>query len=76
MKIALICFDTTHHTHCDVFSGTNHSTTFSTTYWHPYGGLGYYNGQPTTVGSNILNGYRKVETLGPLGWTDLTDHPR
>jgi len=76
---ALICFGShSPHNYCDIFDGSNVVTTFSTTYPHNYGGLGYYNGQPTTVGSQsqLSDEHGKVETLSQNGWTSLADHPR
>ncbi|CBY33468.1 unnamed protein product [Oikopleura dioica] len=74
---ALICFGShSPQNYCDIFDGSNVVTTFSTTYPHNYGGLGYYNGQPTTVGGDNTDAYRKVETLSQNGWTSLADHPR
>ncbi|CBY13541.1 unnamed protein product [Oikopleura dioica] len=73
---ALICFgNNSPYNYCDIFDGSNVVTTFSTTYPHNFGGLGYYNGQPTTVGSGVSDAYRKVETLSQNGWTSLADHP-
>jgi len=73
---ALICFPPSPgYNFCDVFDGTTSVPGFNSTYGHLYAGLGLYNGQPTTVGSSNEDGYRKVETLGPNGWTDLPDSP-
>ena len=71
---ALICFgDTSPHTNCDVFDGSTVVETFSSGYPHRYAGLGFYNNQPTTVGDMYSEGAGKVETLGPNGWTRLSD---
>ncbi|CBY13089.1 unnamed protein product [Oikopleura dioica] len=73
---ALICFgNISPYKYCDIFDGSTVVTTFTTTYSHRNGGLGYYNGQPTTVGSSSQNGFGKVETLSQNGWTSLADHP-
>ena len=74
--LALICFDYSNHKLCDRFTGTNVVSTHSTTYSHPDGSLGFYNGQPTTVGSRTSGGYRITETLTSTGWQRLADHPR
>ena len=60
---------------CEVFTGSNVVETHSTTYPHDGGGLGFYNGQPTTVGNYFEDGYRKVETMSKTGWTSLPDQP-
>lgn len=72
---ALICFDYTTWKFCDVFTGSSVDSTHSTSYRHRYAGLGFYNGQPTTVGSYYSDGYRKVETLSSTGWMSLADSP-
>ena len=61
---------------CDIFDGSSVATTDSTTFPHVGGELGFYNGQPTTVGSYDQNGAYKVETLGVNGWTSLADFPK
>ncbi|CBY10514.1 unnamed protein product [Oikopleura dioica] len=72
---ALICFDLTNKKSCDVFTGSSVVSTYSTWYSHHDGGLGFYNGQPITVGSLRYDGKRKVETLSSTGWTRLADSP-
>jgi len=70
---ALICFgEASPHKNCDVFDGSTVVETFSSSYPHRFGGLGFYNNQPTTVGDDV-EGAGKVETLGPNGWTRLPD---
>jgi len=71
---ALICFDINYKL-CDIFTGSNVYTTYPTLYSHHRGGLGFYNGQPITVGSFRPDGRRKVETLSSTGWTSLGDSP-
>lgn len=61
---------------CDVFTGSSVISTYSTSYSHKYSGLGFYNRQPITVGSELLDGQRKVETLSSTGWTSLDDSPK
>ena len=64
---ALICFDNRNFKSCDVFTGSTVISTCSTSYSHKDGGLGFYNGQPITVGSVIDDGFRRVETLSSSG---------
>jgi len=66
---ALICFG--EPSNCEVFDGSTVVETFSSSYPHRYGGLGFYNNRPTTVGGEELAG--KVETLGPNGWIRVSD---
>ncbi|CBY40922.1 unnamed protein product, partial [Oikopleura dioica] len=61
---------------CNIFDGSGVVKTHSSSYTHLHGGLGYYNGQPTTVGSEYKDGYRKVETLAQGGWISIGDHPK
>jgi len=75
---ALICFgniSASGNNYCDVFDGSTAVSTFSSRYSHMGGGLGYYNWNPTTVGSLLSDGSRKVETLNEDGWTSLDDFP-
>jgi hypothetical protein len=73
---ALICFgNIPPNNYCDVFDGSTAVSTFSSRYSHRLGGLGYFNGNPTTVGGFDSDGYRKVETLNEDGWTSLDDFP-
>ncbi|CBY37719.1 unnamed protein product [Oikopleura dioica] len=72
---ALICFDETNWNSCDIFTSSSVVSTYSTSYTHYKGGLGFYNGQPITVGSYFSDGHRKVETLSSTGWTSLADSP-
>jgi hypothetical protein len=61
-----------------VFDGSSATPTFSTKYCHGGGGLGFYKGNPTTVGCGNLyewSAYRKTETLTETGWVQLPDHP-
>jgi hypothetical protein len=69
---ALICFgNISPNNYCDVFDGSTAVSTFSSRYPHRAGGLGYYNGNPTTVGSGSSDEPHKVETLKIDGWTSL-----
>jgi len=71
----LICFSEEEpYNQCNVFDGLHVTLESSSTYEHFNGKLGYYNGQPTTVGGQI-GGTRKTEVLGLNGWTSLSDHP-
>ena len=73
---ALICFGSDDpRNYCEVFDGSTVETTFTSVYPHNSGGLGLYNGQPTTVGSRKSEGYQKVETLEDNGWATLSDFP-
>merc|ERR1711953_1501389 len=48
----------------------------SSNYPHSRGGsLGFYEGNPTTVGCWWSAGAKKVETLTESGWVSLSDHP-
>lgn len=69
---ALICFGS-NTPYCNTFDGSIVVNSHVSTFQHRYGGLGYYNGKPTTVGS--ISGNQKVETLGETGWSSLADHP-
>jgi hypothetical protein len=77
--IALICFgnNAPYGHYCDVFDGSTNvaSSTFESRYSHRQGGLGNFNGHPTSVGSYVEDGYRKVEQLREDGWYSLPDHP-
>ena len=72
--LAFICHG--YGKNCNIFDGSGVVKTHSSSYTHLHGGLGYYNGQPTTVGSEYKDGYRKVETLAQGGWISLGDHPK
>ncbi|CAG5076383.1 Oidioi.mRNA.OKI2018_I69.PAR.g8447.t1.cds [Oikopleura dioica] len=61
---------------CDLFDGTSSRSTHSAQFSHNYVDLGYYKGQPTTVGGGNSDGHQKVETYSTSGWTSLPDHPR
>ena len=74
----MICFaDWPDTDKCEVFDTTGVTETHSTKYDHKWGGLGYYQGQPTTVvGSVAYDAMKKVETFNEsTGWTSLPDHP-
>ncbi|CBY23422.1 unnamed protein product [Oikopleura dioica] len=71
---AIICFGYDSERICNVFDRKKTRSTFRTTHPHVYGGLGFYNGQPTTVGGMNQNG--QVETLGKDGWTQLANFPK
>ena len=49
------------------------ATTHSSAYSHVYGGLAFYSGLPTTVGSDYEDGHLKVETLTETAWLELAD---
>jgi len=71
---AIICFgQISSISDCDVFDGSTAVSTFSSNFPHRYGGLGHFNGKPTTVGSAETDGFRKVESLENTGWTTLAD---
>jgi len=73
---AIICFGSNTPPHnCNTFDGSSVEYTHVTTVSHRFGGLGYYNGKPTTVGSVDIDGHQKVETLGETGWSSLANHP-
>ena len=74
INLAFICLG--YETNCNIFDGSGVVKTHSSYFTHLNGGLGYYNGQPTTVGSKYEDGYRKVETLAQDGWISLHDHPK
>lgn len=64
-------------TSCDIFNGTEVARTFSTSFPHLRGGLGLYNGQPTTVGNQQeLSTFGRTETLTSKGWSLLLNHPK
>ena len=58
---------------CDIFNGSNVSTSSKYNDNHAEGGLGLYNGKPTAVGGGTGPG---VETLTEDGWIRLAPHPR
>ena len=72
----MVCFDRGSHKNCELFDGTSSTPTHSAQFLHHHGSLGYYKGQPTTVGCYYSNGQKKVETYSTSGWTSLADHPR
>ena len=82
--LALICFgNRSPMTYCDEFDGSTNSATatFSSTFSHRQGGLGYFDGFPTSVGSGPryteTDGNQKTEMLREDGWYTLgwSDHP-
>ncbi|CAG5104914.1 Oidioi.mRNA.OKI2018_I69.chr1.g1666.t1.cds [Oikopleura dioica] len=73
---ALICFDYSTAKKCEIFDTSSIVTTHSSEFSHRYGSLGYYQGQPTSVGSGFGGGFRKVETYSSLGWSSLAEHPK
>lgn len=73
---ALLCFDVEFSKNCEIFDTTSIVSTHSTQFTHQRGSLGYYLGQPTTVGSVQSDGQNKVETYSTTGWTSLPDSPR
>ncbi|CAG5109968.1 Oidioi.mRNA.OKI2018_I69.chr2.g4432.t1.cds [Oikopleura dioica] len=73
---ALICFAQNHREKCEIFDTVESTSTHSTKYEHHFGGFGYYNGQPTTVGSAFYWSFQKVETYSSSGWNELADHPK
>ncbi|CBY31242.1 unnamed protein product [Oikopleura dioica] len=62
--------------HLEVFTGSGVHGFHSSTYTHAYGGLAYYKGYPTTVGSAFPADGNKVETLYLAGWKRLPDFPK
>jgi len=70
---ALICFSYSLKS-CEEFDGTSIVSTFAAGWSHHYGGLGYYQGQPASVGCS-WNSHQKVEGLSATGWTNLPDFP-
>ena len=72
----LICFDRDDYNRCEDFDGEFSTEIFSSNYCHWGGGLGFYEGKPTTVGADYGYGKNKVETLGSSGWITLTDFPK
>ncbi|CAG5077711.1 Oidioi.mRNA.OKI2018_I69.PAR.g8794.t1.cds [Oikopleura dioica] len=73
---AMVCFSATNWRNCEIFDTSSSVTTHSTRFTHWSGSLGYYRGQPTTVGSYEPSGFQKVETYSFSGWQNLPDHPR
>ena len=78
---ALICFpNDLRYKDCTIFDTvtTPSIKTSATTYSHAGGGLGFYKGNPTTVGSHDASpelGAVKVETLTSTGWSTMADFP-
>ncbi|CBY11329.1 unnamed protein product [Oikopleura dioica] len=70
----LICFNSAYTKSCEIFDGSSAVTTFGTTYTHRFGGLGFYQNQPATVGCHKYN-IKKAERLTSTGWVTLPDHP-
>ncbi|CAG5106485.1 Oidioi.mRNA.OKI2018_I69.chr1.g2865.t1.cds [Oikopleura dioica] len=70
---ALICFSENSN-ECEIFDGRTSRRTLNSTFTHDLGGLGYYKGQPTSVGCQSTNN-KKTETLTASGWTTLPDFP-
>ncbi|CAG5113076.1 Oidioi.mRNA.OKI2018_I69.chr2.g7221.t1.cds [Oikopleura dioica] len=76
VEATLVCFEySSPSIACNIFDGSQTTKTYSTSYGHYYGGLGLYNGQPTTVGSGPNKILRNVETLTPTGWIELEEYP-
>ena len=74
---ALVCFPfDDFYKNCEVFDSKTSKSTFKTKYRHRGGKLGFYRGQPTTVGSEYGDGRNKVETLSSSGWRVLNDFPK
>ena len=77
--LALICFGNSspYYNEYDEFDGSTNSATatFSSTFSHRQGGLGYFDGFPTSVGSTEEDGMLKTEMLREDGWYTLPDHP-
>merc|ERR1712037_697311 len=61
---------------CNIFDGTSARDTYASNASHLSGGLAYYNGKPTSVGSTYVTGYKKVESFGENGWEYLPDFPK
>ncbi|CAG5114321.1 Oidioi.mRNA.OKI2018_I69.chr2.g8380.t1.cds [Oikopleura dioica] len=79
---ALICFSYSRSNPenaktCNYFDGNEVSIAPMTTNDHLYAGLGFYNGQPTTVGSWQWDApsLAQVEILTESGWIETGDHP-
>ena len=73
--LALVCFGFASKDSCEEFNGEKSIPTFSTSDPHWYGGLGFYRGQPATVGSWRPD-HGKAETLSSLGWSFLPTFPK
>ena len=74
---ALICFEEDDpHTYCDIFDGKSITPTYSSVYPHQGGDLAFFKDYPTAVGSSVVKGRNKVETLYEDGWYSLPDQPR
>jgi len=73
---ALVCFEEEFpHSHCDIFDGESIQITFSSNFPHQGGGLAFFRGNPTAVGSSHREGRKKVETLLKNNWISLPDQP-
>ena len=76
--LALICFgfdelNMRNLKSCETFDGASVVLMTSLTNWtHDEGGLGLYEGQPTTIGCGY-EAHNKIETLSISGWTTLPD---
>ncbi|CAG5104751.1 Oidioi.mRNA.OKI2018_I69.chr1.g1505.t1.cds [Oikopleura dioica] len=73
---ALICFDVVGWDSCEIFDGVISTATHDPEVHHALGGLGHYNGQPTTVGGEYSPSNSRVETYSASGWTTLPSIPR
>ena len=79
---ALVCFpnerrESIEEKGCEIFDIHGATITSFAQYTHHQGKLGVYKGKPTTVGSEIEDGKRKVETWSSTGgWESLPDYPR
>ena len=72
---ALVCFGSPSDDSCEEFNGEKSIPTFSTSDRHRHGGLGFYRGQPATVGNYDPN-HGKAETLSSSGWSSLPTFPK
>ena len=75
---ALVCFPNDgSNKKCQIFDTVTSPTiyTWHATFTHNGGRLGFYKGNPTTVGSNYVDHELavKVETLTSTGWALLPD---
>ena len=84
MLLAMICFGPSstskHDYQCDEFNGSNgqsaHYLTRSS-FYHHWGCLSYYNGNPTAVGGyhHTKHQSNKAESYTSTGWNWVPDHP-
>ena len=75
----MICFPVYYaddYKSCEIFDRTSVTITHSSQVSHSRGRLGYYQGNPATVGSFYDDGWTKAESYSSTGWNYSPDFHR